>query len=494
MSPHNLSGGSLTVQAKFPYLSTKYPNVQELSAKLHPTIKYWEFPNALFGGIDCNSDCSHVNSQNPVQHNHSRHQKPVAHHLSHEAAPGAGGEFPGISEWLPIGQRSQSCKVGTAETCQQPTVTTRWDTRGGSVCFSCMQVLAAFSPLDWIWIAVSTAGHWGTENQPGKQNSECGPLLQGHSHRAAWDVRDLRRYNFLWEGREPCWDSLQPCPAATWKPLQGGLSHIPVVPAKACSYCKNCFFSDTKPLPLLPILLLLVFSTWLFVSRDVLCPLYLCAKYWNHVMNGVLQGEKAQLLQSSLTAKVLQPFYHLCPSFGPSPVCKSSRGEQSTAGRTIIQFQRKQNLHSVNVTLSITGIGQEMFGGSKKGNRKGIIKIKFNKSINNKIIKGNWNEKERGRKLSLMILFSQEFLTVEHCYSWHQRNRSNYFCSEDFISCADSVLHCSGSIQTQRLVCKSPGFPSFQKGLMTQCSVICFPQTKQEKLLHDWPAWKGPIL
>lgn len=115
-----------------------------------------------------------------------------------------------------------------------------------------------------------------------------------------------------------------------------------------------------------------------------------------------------------------------------------------------------------------------------------------------KIIKGNCNEKERGRKWSLMILFSQEFLTMEHCYSGRQRNEQLFLQWELYLF-ANSVLHCSGSIQAQWLLCKSSSFSSFQKGLMTQCLVISFLWTKQEKLLPDWPALqmhnaKGPPL
>lgn len=230
--------------------------------------------------------------------------------------------------------------------CQQPTVTDRWNTRGGSVCFSCSQVLSPSSPLHWICIAVSTAGHWGNWKIAWKTEWWAWPSVPRIQPQNSPGWRDLRRYNFLWEGEgafERLSGALSSCNLET---SARGLCHTPgeVVPGKACSYCKNCIFRLMQTLLVLPVLLLLVFSKWLFVSRDALSPLYLCFKYWNHVMNIVFSREK----RSNCSSLPSQHRFSspLITSALPcsSDIWKSSRGEQSTAGKTIIQFQWKHKL------------------------------------------------------------------------------------------------------------------------------------------------------
>lgn len=168
------------------------------------------------------------------------------------------------------------------------------------------------------------------------------------------------------------------------------------------------------------------------------------------------------------------PLITFVPPLDPLQSVRAAGGEQSTAGRTIVQFQWKHKL-----TLSECGLGC-CWNSSGDVWREQEWKWKRNNKSKNKN-----NKRKLKWKLSLMILFYREFLAVEHCYSRHQRNRSNYSCNENFAYCANSVLHCSGSIQAQWLVCKSSSVPSFRKGLMTQCVVSSFPWTKQDTLLPD---------
>lgn len=111
---------------------------------------------------------------------------------------------------------------------------------------------------------------------PGTRSHLC-PALDLHRREHSWALRELRNSlengmvkvalcskdttteqprvggasegpTFCGKGREHRRDCLEPCPAASWKPpARGTLAHPwEVVPANACSYCRNCFLTLTQ--------------------------------------------------------------------------------------------------------------------------------------------------------------------------------------------------------------------------------------------------------
>lgn len=166
---------------------------------------------------------------NPVHLNHNRHQKPVQEHLRPKAAPGSREEFPWSLRMTHHRSKDESSwKMGAAEMCQQPAVTKRCNKRGGSVCFSCTQVLAPISALHWICIGVSTAGLWGnweTAWEIGWWRWPSAPRIQAQSS-PGWEGPQKVQ---LFVGRggsvgEIAWNPVQ---LHLGNLQQGGLCHTP---------------------------------------------------------------------------------------------------------------------------------------------------------------------------------------------------------------------------------------------------------------------------
>lgn len=295
-------------------------------------------------------------------------------------------------------------------------------------------------------------------------------MLQGYSHRTAQGRRDLRRYSILWEGEEALGrfpgalssfnletssngdsaTSLGGCFSKGLFLLQELLFYVDTNPSQCYLYC--CSLPSSRG------------SLW----AEILYPLCISA-----LNTGIMwwivcsPGRNDPTAPVFLTAQVLQPFDHPCPSFGPSPVCKSSRGEQSTAGRTIVQLQWKHKFMLSECNLGCCWKSSGDVWRKQEWKWKGIIKINKNKK------KLKW--KRERKKIIPNDTFLPSVSVSGALLQLAPEKQEQFFLQWGLYLLCYSVLHFSGCVQTQWLFCKSSGFPSFQKGLMAQCLVFSFP-------------------
>lgn len=314
-----------------------------------------------------------------MQLNHNRHQKPVEDRLSHKAAPGAG-------EGISLESQNDSPSVKGVKAA-------RWALLGLSTANRDQQVehkrrlcglfLCSLPSLPcigsaWVWAQLGTDG---TEKQLENRMVSvalCSRDTATEQLRVGGTSEDTA---FCGKGREPWGDSLEPCPGATWKPpamgtlphpwggcfskglflLQELLFYVDTNPSQCYLYC--CSLPSSRG------------SLW----AEILYPLCISA-----LNTGIMwwivcsPGRNDPTAPVFLTAQVLQPFDHLCPSFGPSPVCKSSRGEQSTAGRTIVQLQWKHKFMLSECNLGCCWKSSGDVWRKQEWKWKGIIKINKN--------------------------------------------------------------------------------------------------------------------